>query len=286
MSAEWTCEEQAPGVRLCLEVERRLLRFRTTHQDLELVRTRALGRVLTLDGRIMVTERDEAFYHEMLVHPALLVHDHPERVLVVGGGDGGALRAVLAHPPVREVTLVEIDAEVVAASREHLASVHGSAFEDPRVRVVISPAEAFVPTCARAFDVIIVDSTDPIGPGQALFAPTFLAACAAALRPGGLLALQAGSPFYQPDVLRKATACLEDLVAHVAPYVGFVPSYPSGMWAYVLAGDRDLDVGEGELGERFQARGLRTRYYTPPLHRAAFVLPRFVEELVAAGEAR
>lgn len=281
MRQEWICEEQAPGVRLCLEVEKRLLRCRTQYQQIDLVGTRALGRVLTLDGRIMVTERDEAFYHEMLVHPALLVCDRPESVLVVGGGDGGALRAALAHPPVRAATLVEIDPRVVASSRDHLAAVHGGAFDDPRVEIVISAAEAFVPRCSRAFDAIIVDSTDPTGPGRALFEPTFLAACAAALRPGGVLALQAGSPFYQPQVLRQVTADLEGLFAQVAPYVGFVPSYPSGLWAYVLAREGELEVGEEELAERFRSRGLSTRYYTPRLHRAAFVLPRFVAELVA-----
>ena len=127
----WVTEEQAPGVRFSLAVVEPILHLRTPHQELDLARTHALGQVLTLDGRIMVTERDEAFYHEMLVHPALLVHDRPERVLVVGGGDGGALRAVLSHPPVREVTLVEIDADVVACCRAHLAAVHGGAFDDP-----------------------------------------------------------------------------------------------------------------------------------------------------------
>ncbi|MDD5763779.1 MAG: polyamine aminopropyltransferase [Candidatus Bipolaricaulis anaerobius] len=279
-------EEQAPGVRFSLAVVEPILHLRTPHQELDLARTHALGQVLTLDGRIMVTERDEAFYHEMLVHPALLVHDRPERVLVVGGGDGGALRAVLSHPPVREVTLVEIDADVVACCRAHLAAVHGGAFDDPRVRIVISPAEDHVPSYRGSFDVVLVDSPDPIGPGRALFAPRFLAACRAALRPGGVVALQAGTPFYQPQVLQGAVGDLRGLFPQVAPYVGFVPSYPSGMWAYVLASERDLGASEGDLEERFHARGLRTRYYTPRVHRAAFVLPRFVEELVRGAEGR
>ncbi len=284
MSGEWIHEEQAPGVRFCLEIEERLHRCRTKYQEIELVRTRAFDRALALDGRFMVTERDWAFYHEMLAHPALLSHEEPQRVLVVGGGDGGAVRTALAHPPVHEVVLVEVDREVIATSREHLTSIHAGALDDPRVRIVIAPAEAFVPTCSRAFDVIIVDSTDPVGPGRALFEPTFLGACAAALRPGGMIALQAGAPFYHPHVLTEMVVNLRRAFAHVAPYVGFVPSYPSGLWAYVLAGDRDLASGEAVLEERFRARRLATQYYTPQLHRAAFVLPRFVGDLVTHEE--
>ncbi len=281
MNRDWLGEDQAPGVRFSLEVEERLFRHRTVHQEIEIVQTSALGRALALDGRFMLSERDETFYHEMLVHPALLAHEEPERVLIVGGGDGGALREALRHPTVREAALVEIDAAVIAASREHLATVHAGAFDDPRVRIAISPGEAFLPDCSRAFDVVVVDSTDPVGPGQALFEREFLAACREALRPGGAIALQAGTPFYRPDVLTNLVADLRGLFSHVAPYVGFVPSYPSGMWAYVLAGDRDLEVEETVLRERFRARKLVTRYYTPRLHRAAFVLPRFVEELLA-----
>lgn len=281
MSGDWLCEGQAPGVSFSLKVEERLLCRRTEHQEIEIVQTRALGRVLALDGRFMLSERDEPFYHEMFVHPAMLVHDCPERVLIVGGGDGGALREALRHPTVREATLVEIDAAVTAASREHLARVHAGAFDDPRVRIAISPGETFVPRFPQAFDAILVDSTDPVGPGQALFERAFLAACREALRPGGVMAFQAGTPFYCPDLLANLVADLRGLVPHVAPYVGFVPSYPSGMWAYVVAGDRDLEVEETVLRERFSARKLDTRYYTPSLHRAAFVLPRFVEELLA-----
>ncbi len=286
MTTGWICEEQAPGVRLCLEADEPLLRRRTAHQEIAVVPTRAFGRALTLDGRYMVTERDWPFYHEMLVHPALLSHARPERVLVVGGGDGGAARLALEHPSVREVTLVEIDPEVVAVARAHLGAVHGGSLDAPRVEVVIAPAEEFVPTRPREFDAVLIDSTDPVGPGQALFEPTFWAACARALQAGGVLSLQAGDPFYHPEVLAGAISGLGRAFAFVRPYLGFVPSYPSGLWAYALAGDRSLDTEEGLLDERFRSRGLVTRYYTPRLHRAAAVLPRFVEDLTPTKEAR
>lgn len=279
-------EDQAPGIRLSLRVGERLFRRTTDHQQIEIVHTDTLGKVLALDGRVMLTERDQAFYHEMLVHPALVAHSCPEEVLIVGGGDGGAARAALAHPSVRRITVVEIDREVVIASRAHLSCVHGGAFDDPRVRVEVAPAEVFVPVCSGAFDVVLVDSTDPIGPGRALFDPAFLAACRQAVGPGGSVAFQAGSPFYSPHVLSDLVLHLRRTFPCVWPYLGFVPSYPSGLWAYVFAGESSPVLDDGSLEERFESRGLVTQYYTPRLHRAAFVLPSFVEQIVAVKEER
>lgn len=275
-------EEQAPGVRLCVEVERWLVRQNTPLQKLDLAVTPAFGRVLALDGRFMLSERDERFYHEMLVHPAMLVHEAPEHVLIVGGGDGGALREALRHRTVKEAVLVEIDQAVIDCSREHLPSVHHGSFDDPRARIVVSPGEAFLAKHPDMYDVILVDSTDPIGPGKALFGAEFLASCRRALRPGGVMALQAGTPFYWPEELTGLLRKLRPLFPCVAPYLGFVPLYPSGMWAYVLAGDGGF-CAEAAIRDRYLGRTLRTRYYTPELHRAAFVLPNFLQELVERG---
>lgn len=277
---DWLCEEES-GTRLCLRVKRWLVHRRTAHQELWLAETQDHGRVLALDGKLMLSERDEPCYHEMLVHPAMLSHEAPRSVLVVGGGDGGALREVLCHPTVTEAVLVEIDQEVIEAARDFLPGVHRGAFDDPRVQVVIAPGEAYLPRHPARFDVIVVDSTDPIGPGQALFSEPFFAACREALRPEGLLALQAGTPFYWPEELGRVLCRLGQLFPHVGVYLGHQPLYPSGMWAYVLAGQRDFWAEEPRVSTRFAARGLRTRYYTPAVHRAAFALPKFVEELVA-----
>ncbi len=277
---DWLCERQTEGVELALRVRRWLVRRRTPYQELELAETEELGRVLALDGKIMLSERDEPFYHEMLTHPALLLHESPQRVLIVGGGDGGTLREVLSHPTVQRATLAEIDREVIQASREHLASVHQGAFDDPRAEIVIGPGEDFVRDHPQEFDVILVDSTDPVGPGEALFTGEFFAACRAALREGGLLALQAGTPFYWPQELAQVVERVKGSFPHVGVYLGFVPVYPSGMWAYVLAGLADFRAAEPELEARYSARGLSTRYYSPALHRAAFVLPPFLGELL------
>jgi spermidine synthase len=276
---DWLCEEQAPGLWFCLGVKRWLVRRRTPYQVLDLAETESHGRVLALDGRFMLSERDEFFYHEMLVHPALLAHPSPEKILIVGGGDGGALREALRHP-VQEVTLVEIDPEVIEVCKEWLPSVHQGAFLDPRVHVEISPGERFLPEHTGEFDVILVDSTDPIGPGAALFQPSFFQSCQKALRPEGVLALQAGSPWFHPEELQEVVRNLKSLFPTVLPYLGFMPIYPSGMWSYVLASFAEIP-GEEVLWKRYRARNLRTRYFTPAVFWAACALPPFVAELLS-----
>ncbi len=277
----WLCEQQTEDVRLCVRVARRLVRRRTELQELDLVETDGLGRVLALDGKLMLSERDEPFYHEMLTHPAMLTHRDPRNVLVVGGGDGGTLREVLRHPSVEQATLAEIDQGVIDAAREALPEVHQGALDDPRVTLAVCPGEDFLPSKTGAYDVILVDSTDPVGPGEALFAEGFFHDCHAALRRGGMLALQAGTPFYCPDELADVVRRLSHVMAHVCVYLGHVPVYPSGMWAYVLATHDDPLAELNHLEERYLRRNLSTMYYTPLLHRGALALPKFVEELVA-----
>ncbi len=282
---DWLCEQQTDDVRLCIRVARRLVRRRTKLQELDLVQTDSLGRVLALDGKLMLSERDEPFYHEMLVHPAMLTHPAPREILVVGGGDGGTLREVLAHPTVEHATLVEIDRGVIDTAREALPEVHHGALDDSRVSVMVCPGEDFLPQKPDYYDVILVDSTDPVGPGEALFSEGFFGSCCTALRPGGVLALQAGTPFFWPDELASVVTRLWRRMPHVCTYLGYVPVYPSGMWAYVMASETAPLAQLNKVEGRYQERGLSTRYYTPAVHRGALALPRFVEELVAQAKA-
>ena len=277
---DWLSERQTGGVELSFRVRRWLVRKTTAYQRLELAETEDLGRVMALDGKIMLSERDEAFYHEMLVHPALLAHPSPRRVLIVGGGDGGTMREVLRHPTVEEVQLVEIDPEVIAAAKEHLPSVHRGAFSDPRARVHIGPGEEFVSSHPREFDTVIVDSTDPVGPGEALFTEDFFRGAKGALAEGGVFAMQAGTPFYWGEELVGILSKVRRFFSYVRLYLGYVPVYPSGMWAYVVASERDLFAEESAFELRFAERMLETVYFTPEVGRAAFVLPKFVEDLV------
>jgi spermidine synthase len=280
---EWIDETLHPHFRFSLAVERVLFERRTDHQHLVLIENPDFGRALYLDGVLQTTERDEFIYHEMLAHVPILAHGQVRRILIVGGGDGGLLEETLKHGGIEQAVLVEIDPEVIRFSQEYLGSICGGAFADPRARVVIDDGLRFVSTCAERFDLIVVDSTDPIGPGEALFSERFYAACRRALAPGGVLVTQNGVPFVQPDELRQSIAALRGLFLDVGCYLATVPTYVGGPMAFGWACD---DPGlrrkpEGDLRRRFEQAGITTRYYRPEVHAAAFALPGYVAELIA-----
>ncbi len=277
---KWIWEMQMPGTIFGMKVKSWLVRKKTQYQMLEIAVTEDHGLAMSLDGCFMLTERDEFFYHEMLVHPALLALPDPSSILIIGGGDGGALREALRHP-VKEAYLVEIDRDVLEAAFQHLEPIHRGSFHDPRVRIITTPGEDFISKTEKKFDAIIVDSTDPIGPARRLFEEEFFISCQKALKPKGLIALQAGTPLFHPEELTSTVQFLRKLFPYVEVYLGFMPSYPSGMWSYVVAGGKQPKVKLSTLKRRYSERGLVTRYYTPELHLAAFNLPLFVRELLS-----
>ena len=240
------------------------------------------GRVLTLDGLIQTTQQDEFCYHEMLVHPALASLRTVERVLIIGGGDGGTLRRVLEHGPA-EVVMCEIDEAVIRVCRELMPDVADGAFDDPRVRLVISDGAAYVAEHESAFDVVIVDGSDAVGPATILFSETFYADCREALRPGGVFVSQTGSPMYQLDEFRMALTNASAAFGSVEVYLSFVPTYPGVLWSYTIAttGRPVSSVSPEEIADRLQARNVSTRFYTPELHASVFALPQFVREICA-----
>jgi len=279
--AEFFTEEQTDGVHLRLKVRQWLVRQQTAYQELVIAETTELGKLLALDGKVMLTEADEAFYHEMLVHPTLMNLDRPETIAVIGGGDGGTVREVLRHPSVRQVFWVEIDEAVLKACRQWLPSVHQGVFDDPRVQVTVAPGEEWLSQFHAAFDAIIVDGTDPIGPALPLFEPPFFRTCRQALKPQGILALQCGTPFYFRDEVRLVWRNLREVFEVVRLYLGFVPTYPSGLWSYAMASRHLPTLDEATLQSRYQERQLTTcRYYCPEVHLASFALPPFVSELL------
>lgn len=268
---------------LTVGVEHQLFSEQTPYQRVEVYETDTWGNLLTIDGMVMLSERDEFVYHEMLAHPALFAHPDPRRVLVVGGGDGGSAREVLRHESVERVDLVEIDEAVVRASREFLPEV--GAWEDPRLRVLHEDGVAFVREIGEPYDVILVDGSDPVGPAEGLFEKDFIRACYGGLTTDGVCAAQTESPWveaYHPS-MRKVMGILGNLYPHNRMYLAFIPLYPAGMWSFAL-GSRGSDPLSEEVLKRVEAGtnefGKNLRYYNREVHTGAFALPNFVKEII------
>lgn len=253
----------------------------TPYQKIEIYAAKRWGKVLILDGIVQTTEADEFTYHEMLAHVPMFGCASARRVLIVGGGDGGTLREVLKHD-IEHVDMVEIDRAVVDYCIEHLPTLNaaGGVYRDPRASLVIEDAFEFMKREKNRYDVILVDSTDPIGAAEALFSQTFYELCRGTLNPGGVLALQGGVPFMQPDEARGSLEILRSLGLSARCYGIVVPTYYGGYMALGYASN-DPTVMTPEL-EKIQARfdraGFTTRHYTPELHVASFVLPRWMTE--------
>lgn len=264
-----------------LRMETVLYDSHTEHQRLVVFENGRFGRVLTLDGVVQTTEGDNAIYHEMLTHVPILAHGDATEVLIIGGGDGGMAREVLRHAPVREVTMVEIDAGVVEFSKAYLPSLSDGAFDDLRLDLVITDGAAFVRETEKHFDVIIVDSTDPVGPGEVLFTDTFYGHAKRCLKPGGILVTQNGVPFMQGDELTNTLRAFKALFANWTCYMASIPTYASGPMAFGWGTDGDAgSVDLATLQTRFEAAGLDPYYYTPEVHLGAFALPGYVKKLL------
>lgn len=252
---------------------------KTDHQHLMIFHNAFLGRVMTLDGVVQTTEKDEFIYHEMMAHVPILAHGQARKVLIIGGGDGGMLREVLKHEQV-EATMVEIDQAVIDMAKAYLPNHSAGAFDNPRGKIVISDGMDFVRDTDERFDVIISDSTDPIGPGEVLFTEDFYAHCKRILNRGGVIATQNGVPFFQIDELQNTAQRMGQHFADMSFYSAAVPTYYGGImtfaWGSDDAGLRELD--ETVLAERFEAAGITTRYYTPAIHKASFALPQYIQD--------
>jgi spermidine synthase len=281
--SRWIEESLHPDFRTSLRADKILYDSETEHQRLVLFENAIFGRVLTLDGVVQTTEGDEFIYHEMLAHLPLLAHGAAQSVLIIGGGDGGLLEEVLKHPGVAKVTQVEIDAGVVDFTRQHLPSICGDAYEDPRLDLVIADGAGFVAGCRDRYDVVLVDSTDPVGPGAVLFSETFYDKAKNCLAPGGILATQNGVPFLQGEELTSTLRAFKGLFADAACYLATVPSYTGGPMAFGWGCDdpSKRQVDSKTLEQRYREAAIETHYYNPAVHRAAFALPTYVAKLIA-----
>ncbi|MBR9973217.1 polyamine aminopropyltransferase [Magnetospirillum sulfuroxidans] len=282
MNEEWFREELYPHWRQSFQITRELYRANDGLQDIVLFETPGFGRVLTLDGVIQVTTGDEFVYHEMLAHVPIYAHGAVKSACVVGGGDGGMLREILKHASVEQVVLVEIDAAVVEFCRQHMPTVSAGAFDDPRTEIVIADGLKYMAETTRRFDLIVIDSTDPIGPGGVLFTEQFYKDCARCLTAEGIVVNQNGVPFLQGEEVTDTYLRRRPHYADVGFYMAAVPTYVGGLMALGWASASSRPRGETveTIAARFQAAPVTTRYYTPEIHKAAFALPQYVQALI------
>jgi spermidine synthase len=287
----WISENlfDALGFRMTYEVERVLYEMQTEHQHLVLFEHKLFGKMLMLDGATQVTTRDEFIYHEMMSHVPILAHGDAKEVLIVGGGDCGIAEEVLKHKSVKRLTQVEIDASVVEFSKEHFPEFTGPVLGDKRFDLVIDDGMNYVAKTDRRFDVVIVDSTDPKGPGKVLFSRKFYAACRRCMRKGGVMVTQNGVPIFQAGELRSGIGKFRKLFADGTCYVAAIPTYVGGHMAMGWATDNTKlrQISVATIGARYKKAGrFPTKYWTPEVHVAAFALPRFIAETAAKAGRR
>ncbi len=278
----WFQEKLFPHVRQAFEIKRVIYRERTEHQDLVIFENPTYGRVLALDNIVQVTEKDEFVYHEMMTHVPILAHGKARKVLIIGGGDGGILREVLRHKAVQKATMVEIDRGVVDMCLKYMPSIPQRAFKDRRADLVITDGARFVAETRERYDVIIVDSTDPVGPGEVLFTDEFYRNCRRCMAPGGVLVNQNGVPFMQPDEVTMTYRRRRKSFKVSSFYVAPVPSYYGGFMTLGWA-TNEPKLGQTKLPtieRRFKAAKLRTKYYTPAIHVGSFALPQFIQTYI------
>lgn len=271
----WFTERQTPHLGITCTVGKVLMEQQTDYQHLAVLETAQFGRMLVLDGMIQTTIADEFIYHEMITHVPLMTHPEPRSVLVVGGGDGGAVREAVKHPRVQEVTLVEIDPAVVEASRLFLPEI-SCALDSPKVKIVYGDGIKFIREAQKAYDVIIVDSPEPVGPAQGLFTRDFYQSVREALKEDGLFTAQTESPFINQGLIREVFASIRFFFPITKLFWANIPTYPGGSWSFTLGSNKFHPLRD--LRER--EAPAETRYYSPEIHRSAFVLPPFVQRLL------
>lgn len=271
----WLKEAQIEDAVMTYKVEKTLVRKKTKFQDLAILDTSFFGRMLVLDGIVQTTIKDEFVYHEMITHIPLFTHPNPKKVLVVGGGDGGAIREILKHPSVEKAVLCEIDGDVVAECKKYLPEI-SCALDDSRCEVFIGDGIKYVHEHKNEFDVIIVDSTDPFGAAEGLFGGSFYKEIYECLTEDGIFVAQTETPFYLPEVVKKVFKDAKLAFPITKLFMAAIPTYPGGYWSFTI-GSKKYDPETADLKNGLS---FNTKYYTEKLHKAAFALPKYVEDLI------
>jgi len=277
----WYTEKHSDNVGISMKVSQTLFSGKSDYQQLDIVETLEYGRMMLLDGLVMLTERDEFIYHDMITHPALFTHPAPKKVLVIGGGDGGSIREIVRHKAVELAVLCEIDGLVIEKSCEWLPSI-ASAIDGkhPKVKLHVDDGLAYIRDHQNEFDVILVDSTDPIGPAVGLFEEDFYRLVFSALKEDGIMVAQSESPFYHAEIQKSMFSNLRAVFPIVEMYQAFIPTYPSGFWSFAFASKKYHPVKDFDR-QRASDREFHTRYYNEDLHLGAFMLPTFAKENIS-----
>ena len=276
----WFSENHTDDVKLSIRVDRQLYSVQSDYQRIDVFDSKEFGRVLTLDGYVMMTERDEFIFHEMLVHVPMAVHPNVRKVLIIGGGDGGVVRELSHYPEIESIDLVEIDPLLIEVCKKYLPNT-SCGMEDKRLNVHCTDALRFVRSRENEYDLIIVDSTDPFGPGEILFTKEFYGNCYKALTEDGIMIHHNESPFYMEEAAwcQRIHKRVCDIFEESAVYQAHLPTYPSGHWLFGFASKKYHPLND-LASEKWNMRGVHTRYYTTRLHKGAFALPAYVEELL------
>lgn len=276
----WFTEEHSENVRFSIRTNRQLASVTTDIQRIDVFDTPEFGKILVLDGNVTMTEKDEFIYHDMLVHVPMAVNPSIKKVLVIGAGDGGTIRELCRYPGIEQIDMVEIDEVVVEVCKEHFKST-SYALNDPRVTIYYEDGLKFVRSSKKAYDLVLVDSTDPIGPSEGLFTREFYGNCYNALKEDGILINQHESPYYEFNVkaIQKSYKRIKEKFPIVKMYQAHIPTFSSGYWLFGFASkkyDPVIDLKEDD----FNQLGLKTKYYNTELHKGCFALPNYVKELL------
>lgn len=276
----WYTEQQTDEVRFSIKVKQHLYTGKSEFQDVDVFESQEFGKFLTLDGLMMVTEKDEFIYHDMITHVAMATNPSIKKVLVIGGGDGGTVRELTRYSHIEKIDMVEIDKLVVDVSREYLP-ITASKLDDPRVSLYFEDGIRFVADTKEIYDLILVDSTDPIGPGEGLFTTEFYQNCFNILSDNGILVNQSESPYYDQfsHEMKRAHKKIKNIFPISKVYQFHMPTYPSGHWLFGFA-SKKLDPIKDVDFDKWNALGIKTKYYNPQLHVGCFALPSYVQEML------
>jgi spermidine synthase len=274
----WFTENWTPNIRFSVKIKEHLYSEKTKFQQMDFYDSEELGRFFTLDGIMMANEKDEFIYHEMIIHTPMSVHPDVKHVLVIGGGDGGSVRELTKYSSIQSIDIVEIDERVVQGCQTYFP-VTTSGFKDQRVHLLFEDGLAYVKNCGKSYDLIIVDSTDPVGPGEGLFSMAFYENCYRILSPEGILINQHESPYFEKESneMKRAHKKIRSLFNIAMVYQAFIPTYPSGHWLFGFASKKYhpiLDFNDS----RINSIGQQTKYYNSEIHTASFALPNYVKD--------